>query len=320
MRNHEDTKTQSIAQKLTPAPSVVTSRPCGAPGDISRNFPAKPANIALTHPVTFLDQILRDVADELASTKAARPIGDIRDRLADAPPPRDFAHALTGSFGLIAEIKERSPSVGPMRSANVADAPAAYNECPAVRALSVLTNAHHFGMTIDRLAAVRAAVSKPVIRKDFIIDEYQVREARAFGADAILLMANVLDPARLRGFHELTRELGMEALFEIHTADEIASLPSSARIVGINSRKFRSTTGFVGSAGESATDFSLEYAAFDLADQLPSNSIRVAESGITPDNLTSVRDNFHAALVGTSLLRDERGIAACLADFAAALD
>ncbi len=266
--------------------------------------------------MTFLDQILRDVADELATTKSRRPAADIRARIADAPPARDFAAALSAEFGLIAEIKERSPSVGPMRPANVRDAPHAYEECPVVRALSVLTNEHHFGMTIHRLAAVRALVSKPILRKDFFVDEYQIREARAFGADAILLMANVLDAARLRGFHDLAQELGLTALFEIHTEEEIATLPADAKVIGINSRKFKSTTGFVGTTGESTTDFSLALDTFDLVAKLPANVIKVAESGLTPGNLPTVRENFQAALIGTSLLRDERGIQAALDVFA----
>ncbi len=262
--------------------------------------------------MTFLDQILRDVADELASTKSRRPLADVRARLADAPPIRDFAAALVGGFGLIAEIKERSPSVGPMRAANVADAPAAYEESPAVRALSVLTNQHHFGMTIERLTTVRGQVTKPILRKDFIIDEYQIREARALGADAILLMANVLDAARLRGFHDLAQELGLAVLFEVHTPEEIATLPADAKVIGINSRKFKSTTGFVGTTGESKHDFSLAFDAFDLVDQLPTDALKVAESGLTPDNLATVREKFDAALIGTSLLRDERGIVPAL--------
>lgn len=268
---------------------------------------------------TFLDQILSDVRDELSSTKARRTHAEIRSMLADAPPPRDFHGALTSSFGLIAEIKERSPSVGPMRAENVADAPAAYEESPIVRTLSVLTNAHHFGMSVERLAAIRGAVTKPVLRKDFIFDEYQVREARAFGADAILLMANVLDASRLSGFYDLARELGMEALFEVHTGDEIAALPAAARITGINSRKFKSTTGFVGPAGSSARDFTLAFEAFDLVDRLPANALHVAESGISSENLPLARDRFDAVLVGTSLLRDEAGVRTCLAGFEEAL-
>lgn len=269
--------------------------------------------------MTFLDQILADVRHELSVTKARRPLADIRARLADAPPARDLPAALAAGFGLIAEIKERSPSVGPMRAENVAAAPAAYEASPLVRALSVLTNAQHFGMDIERLAAIRASVTKPVLRKDFILDEYQIREARAFGGDAILLMANVLDAPRLHGFYNLTRELGMQALFEVHVAEEIALLPADAAIVGINSRKFKSTTGFVGATGRSEQDFTLAYDAFDLVDQLPAQALHVAESGISPDNLATVRERFDAALIGTSLLRDEAGLTACLARFEAAV-
>lgn len=269
---------------------------------------------------TFLDQILTDVADELSSTKARRPAHEVRSMLGDAPPPRDFHGALASGFGLIAEIKERSPSVGPMRTQNVADAPTAYEESPIVRAISVLTNSLHFGMSIERLAAVRGQVSRPVLRKDFIVDEYQVREARAFGADAILLMANVLDAPRLSGFYDLARELGMEALFEVHVEEEIALLPSGARVVGINSRKFKSASGFVGATGSSSKDFTLAFDAFDIVEKLPSGALRIAESGLSPANLALARERFHAALIGTSLLRDEAGIRACLGQFEAALE
>lgn len=268
---------------------------------------------------TFLDTILADVREEVAASKRRRTPADIRSMCADAPPPRDFAAALERRFGLIAEVKERSPSVGPMRPENVAEAAIVYAESSVVRAVSVLTNERHFGMDITRLGAIRKTVAHPVLRKDFFLDEYQIREARAFGADAILLMANVLDAARLAGFHELALELGMEALFEVHTADEIAMLPGTARVVGINSRKFKSTTGFVGDGGSSQTDFSLDTAVFSLAGSLPSGVIKVAESGIAPESIDEVRRTFQAALVGTSLLRDPRGIRACLADFEARL-
>ena len=264
---------------------------------------------------TFLDDILSDVRTELDAARASRPPAEIRGMLPYAPPPRPFAEALGKNFCLIAEIKERSPSVGPMREANVAAALPAYEESPAVAAISVLTNHIHFGMDIERLAAARAAVSKPVLRKDFLLEEYQVREARAFGADAILLMANVLDQARLHGFHDLARELGMEALFEVHTAEELDLIPRDARVIGINSRKFKTTSGFVGKSGASEKDFSLDYSAFDLADKLPASALKVAESGISPSNIATVRERFGAVLVGTSLLRDPRGLRACLGEF-----
>jgi indole-3-glycerol phosphate synthase len=269
---------------------------------------------------TFLDEILADVRTELDTTKARLPLAEIRRMIPDAPAIRPLPPALSGKFCLIAEIKERSPSVGPMRSENVSDAAAAYEESPAVAAISVLTNQMHFGMNIERMASVRQFGSKPVLRKDFLIEEYQVREARAFGADAVLLMANVLDPSRLRGFYDLARELGMEALFEVHTEEEISALPRDARVVGINSRKFKAKSGFVGKQGASETDFSLDYSAFELAGKLPAATLRVAESGLSPKLVTSVREHFNAALVGTSLLRDSRGIRACLEEFEEAIN
>lgn len=269
--------------------------------------------------MTFLDHILKDVADELSATKLRRSQADIRSMIGDAPPVRSLADSLGEGFGLIAEIKERSPSVGPMREKNVADALQAYEETPLVRGISVLTNHHHFGMTIERLQAARTWVTKPLLRKDFIIEEYQIREARAFGADAILLMANVLDASRLAGFYDLARELGLDVLFEVHTEAEIHSLPSGVRLAGINSRKFKSDSGFVGATGASQKDFSLDFKAFDLVDKLPADALRIAESGVSPKNVAEVSEKFHAVLVGTSLLRDERGIRTCLQEFEDAL-
>lgn len=269
---------------------------------------------------TVLDTILEDVLEAVSAAKLKRTAADIRSMVADAPPPRGFADAIaSGGFGLIAEIKERSPSVGPMRAENIREASHAYAESPCVRAVSVLTNERHFGMNVSRLSAIRSEVPQPVLRKDFFLDEYQVREARAFGADAILLMANVLDAPRLKGYHELAMELGMDALFEVHTEEEIELLPSSARVVGINSRKFKSQTGFVGSSGSSEKDFSLDTGVFQMAGKLPPGTLRVAESGISPETIASVRESFHAALVGTSLLRDPRGLGTCLKEFESAI-
>ena len=264
---------------------------------------------------TILDIILEDTTAEVAAARSARPVADLRARCADAPPPRDMVEALRNGFGFIAEIKERSPSVGPMRAENVRECPAVYRDHGFVRAVSVLTNATHFGMGIERILPVRETVAKPVLRKDFLIDEYQVREARAFGADAVLLMANVLDSSRLRGFYDLARELGMQALFEVHETDEIAALPEDAILVGINSRKFKTREGFVGWEGSSDQDFSLDFGAFALADKLPAGCLKIAESGLTPKNISRFAGKFDAALVGTSLLRDPRGVEPALNDF-----
>ena len=270
--------------------------------------------------MTILDRILPDVRRELDAAREVMPLDELKRRAADAPAPRDFAGVLTvQGFGLIAEIKRRSPSMGDMRAENVVAAAAAYEAEPLVRAVSVLTNTTHFGMDMDDLRRISATSTKPVLRKDFILDPYQVYAARAAGADAVLLMANVLSAEQMRELHGTVLELGMEALFEVHEAAEIDALPGTARIVGINSRKFKSHRGFVGAGDNAEEDFSLDFAAFELAESLPAGCVRVAESGVTPESVAPLARHFDAALVGTSLLRDPRGVAAALDDFARAL-
>ena len=216
--------------------------------------------------MTILDRILPDVRRELEAAREVMPLDELKQRAAAAPVPRDFAGVLTAQgFGLIAEIKRRSPSMGDMRAENVAAAAAAYEAEPLVRAVSVLTNTTHFGMDMDDLRRISATSTKPVLRKDFILDPYQVYAARAAGADAVLLMANVLSAEQMRELHGTVLELGMEALFEVHEAAEIDALPGTARIVGINSRKFKSHRGFVAAGDNVEEDFSLDFAAFELA-------------------------------------------------------
>lgn len=271
--------------------------------------------------MSILEKILADARHELADARAKRPPVEIRGMLGDAPPARDFAGALRSADGLalIAEFKRRSPSVGPMRLENVSEAVEAYAECDCVRAVSVLTNGTHFEGSIEELLRVRDKAGKPVLRKDFLFDDYQIREARAFGADAVLLMACVLEPARLLGLWELACELGMDALVEIHDEQELAHIPAGARLVGINSRRFRDGDGFSGARNFSEEDFTLHMEAFDLVERLPERVVKVAESGLNPRNLHLVAWRFDAILVGTSLLRDKRGVRACLRDFEEAI-
>ena len=270
--------------------------------------------------MTILERILPDVRRELDEARAAVPLEEVKRLAAAARPPRDFAAALTArGFGLIAEWKLRSPSMGEMLAGNVLAAPAAYENSPIVHAVSVLTNRTHFGGTVMDLAGIAATSTKPVLRKDFILDPYQIYAARAAGADAVLLMANVLSASQMASLHELILELGMEALFEVHEENEIDALPATARIVGINSRKFKSREGFVAAGERSEEDFTLDFAAFELAESLPAGCVRVAESGVTPQSVAPLARHFDAALVGTSLLRDPRGVEAALQDFAGAL-
>jgi indole-3-glycerol phosphate synthase len=276
---------------------------------------------------TILDEILVAVRKELAEAQHLRPLSELRHRLADAPPVRSLATALRAGFGLIAEIKERSPSQGEMRKHNVSAAPAAYEASQIVHAISVLTNASHFGMRMQHLEGVRANSSKPVLRKDFIFEEYQVYEARAFGADAILLMANLLDADEMKRLYAVTRELGMEALFECHDREQIAQVPAGAEIYGINSRTFAVGSGQYAEAREKRAtgakrDSTTDLSRFDIGKHLPAHAVKVAESGVHPETIATVRDQFgfHAALVGTSLLMAEQGVEKELAAFERALD
>ncbi len=275
---------------------------------------------------TILSQIAQRVGLELDAQMAQTPLIEIQQRLADAPPVRPFDAALCSGFGLIAEVKQRSPSMGEMRAQNIADAPAAYAECDLVKAVSVLTNASDFGMTIERLTEIRTQVKKPVLRKDFIIDAYQIYQARAYGADAVLLMTQLLPQADLDAFLALIHELGMQALVECRSQADIAKAPVGTRIYGINSRdfldkgdQFEKSLSNQKAFGQ-AEDFTTDLGAFDNIQLLPTDVIRVAESGISPATLCSVRSKgYNAALVGTDLLLHERGVRDALRAFENAL-
>lgn len=268
-----------------------------------------------------------EVRREVAEARARRPLADLVRMTADAPPVLPFAAALRRGFGLIAEIKERSPSQGPMRAANVAAATSAYEASPLVRCLSVLTNASHFGMSLERMREARLAGTKPVLRKDFIFDDYQIHEARAFGADALLLMANLLAPDELARLHTLTASLGMDVLFECHDAEQIRGLPPGAVLFGINSRSFAVrgqdyAAARAQRAAGSRNDLTTDLTRFDeLAAALPPRALKIAESGVYPENAARIRDElgYHAILVGTSLLTSPAGIHAELAKFEHAL-
>ena len=275
-------------------------------------------------PRSVITPIVGRVRDALAEMQQREPAGDLEKRAADARPVRDFEGAIASGFGLIAEIKRTSPSMGAMRNSDVADTADAYEHSPAVRAVSVLTNREDFGMSLDQLGVVGGRTAKPLLRKDFIFDPYQVWQARAHGADAILLMANILTPAGLRELSALAHSLGLAVLFELHTADEIAKLPAHPRLCGINSRVFKSDDSAARYFGSKVLrllgmkkDLSIKRDQFALASQLPAGALRIAESGVDPAMVPHLRDElgFHAMLVGTSLLMAPDGVRAELARF-----
>ncbi len=273
----------------------------------------------------FLDEIITSTEAEIASAKRERNIGDLKRMIKDAPEVNSFRDALSGQFGLIAEVKKQSPSAGLMRAENVERAPFAYAKSPVVKAVSVLTNKSHFGMSIDQLSRIRPLVRKPILRKDFIIKEYQIYEARAFHADAILLMANLLSKSQLQRFYDLSREYGLDVLFEVHEQSEIAKLPDGVRICGVNSRKFMATNRWkyakfrlwlgLGKSS-SAPDPSVELQTFSLINNLPKDAIRVAESGVKPNKVQEISNmGYDSVLVGTSILKAPGGVESILSEF-----
>jgi indole-3-glycerol phosphate synthase len=211
-------------------------------------------------------------------------------------PPRDFAGALRredGTLAVIAEIKRRSPSKGPLApDLDPATLAAAYERGGAA-CLSVLTDVDHFGGSAQDLAAARDAVSLPVLRKDFMIDTYQVVEARAWGADCILIIMAAVDDAAARELASAAHDLGMDVLAEVHNEAELTrALALDTRLIGINNRDLKS---FV-------TDLTITE---ELSPRVPKDRVVIAESGIfTHEDVTRLaRAGVGAFLVGESLMR-----------------
>lgn len=190
--------------------------------------------------MTVLQKIFESKRADLETLKASRPLAEVRAMAADAAPTRGFHRALVESphpTSLIAEVKKASPVKGTLRADFDPVAIATAYASAGADCLSVLTDVEYFQGSPDYLVQCRAATSLPVLRKDFTTDAYHVYEARAMGADAVLLIVNGLSPAQLREYRELAGSLGMDALVEAHTLDEAeVALSSGATLVGVNNR------------------------------------------------------------------------------------
>ena len=208
------------------------------PGNAQGNGSTRPANAR----GTILGEILRHKESEVSQAKVRTGLSQVARLAREAPPPRDFPGALRrrrweGCVALIAEIKKASPSKGVIRADLDPAQCARIYEASGAAALSVLTDERFFQGSPEFLKRARESAGLPVLRKDFIIDDYQVYEARAMGADAILLITAALDDERLNRFLILARELGMESLVEVHTEGEMRRvLATPARLIGINNR------------------------------------------------------------------------------------
>jgi indole-3-glycerol phosphate synthase len=277
--------------------------------------------------MSLIDDILSDSGKRLADRKRKVPLGEVQKRAAGAPRADfTFRHALEAApFSIIAEVKAASPSSGPMDSKNVRVALETYDATPSVSAVSILTDEDHFGGSLDRLLGARQRTKKPLLRKDFIVDEYQVWEARAYGADAVLLMADLYrdDPRRLARVFDVVRDLGMDALFELGmktVAVPSEVVPEGAAIWGVNSRRFQTTKLQVRSTVGRilGRELSIDSDAHrQLRPQIPAGKIAIAESGIhdRADLKHLFEINYRAALIGTAFLKKGADVASVVSDF-----
>ncbi len=243
---------------------------------------------------TFLETVVERTQADVARRRRETPAAELEARLGPAPRGRPFSEALIDEgISLIAEMKRASPSQGPIRpAASVADVVRAYQAAGA-RAVSVLTEPTHFGGSLDDLVEARAACDLPLLRKDFVVNEYQVLEARAAGADAVLLIVAALGRERLAELMAGASDLGMDSLVEVHDEDEVeVAVEAGAEVIGINNRDLHSLD------VDPGTTFRL------LAD-VPAGTVVVAESGITErGHVAELEDaGVDAILVGDALMR-----------------
>ena len=245
--------------------------------------------------MSVLDDIVAGVRLDLAEREAARPLVDVRAALQDVDAPRDPMPALRGAgASVIAEVKRRSPSKGAL--ADIPDPTVLAKEYAAggAAAISVLTEQRRFGGSLDDLVAVRQAVETPLLRKDFIVTEYQLVEARAAGADLALLIVAALTDDELRALHDTARELGLTPLVEVHDEPETErAVALGAALVGVNARNLKTLEIDPDTFGR-------------LAPLIPDDRVKVAESGISTrgDVERFVSEGARAVLVGEALVKD----------------
>ena len=243
----------------------------------------------------ILDEIVNNKLKEVARRKEKVPLALLKSKLADSTPTRSFRKAISpsGKINIIAEIKRASPSAGLIIKDFSLEKLAGIYEKNGASALSILTDQKFFGGDIKDLERARKASSLPILAKEFIVDEYQICEARLRGADAILLIARILDREKLKRYLDLASQLDLDCLAEIHTEEEwqkIKDLPLD--IVGINNRNLENFK----------VDLKM---SFDLVKKIPSDKIVVSESGIShkKDICRLQKEGIKAFLIGEALLK-----------------
>ena len=244
-------------------------------------------------PASVLDEILAGVREDVELRQQRVSLERVKELAAAAPPPLDAYAALRRpGVGVIAEVKRSSPSKGQL--AEIPDPADLATEYAAggARCISVLTEGRWFGGSLDDLVSVRAAVGVPVLRKDFVVSSYQVHEARAHGADLVLLIVAALEQKVLTGLLERIESLGMTALVEVHTEDEAdRALEAGAQVIGVNARNLRT--------------LEVDRSVFErIAPGLPNSVVKIAESGVRGphDLIRYASAGADAVLVGEGLV------------------
>ena len=255
--------------------------------------------------VSVLDEILDGVRADLAERQQHVALDRLKQMARRAPSPRDALTPLKDAdVAVIAEVKRSSPSAGALRAITDPAALARDYEAGGARVISVLTEPHYFGGSLDDLAAVRNAVDVPVLRKDFIISSYQLWEARAGGADMVLLIVSALDQNALISLVERAESIGLLPLVEVHTDDEVLrAVDAGAKLIGVNARDLAT--------------LEVDRSAFGrIAPLIPEDVVKIAESGVRGphDLLAYAAAGADAVLVGESLVteKDPRGAVADL--------
>jgi indole-3-glycerol phosphate synthase len=255
--------------------------------------------------VSVLDDILEGVRSDLAERQQLAPLERLKEAASRAPSPKDVQAALGGDeVSVIAEVKRSSPSKGALAAIADPAALAADYEEGGARVISVLTERRRFGGSLGDLAAVREMVQVPVLRKDFVVTSYQLWEARAYGADLVLLIVAALDQNALVSLVERAESIGLVPLVEVHTAAELdRALGAGAKVIGVNARNLAT--------------LEVDRGVFaELAPQIPEGVIKIAESGVRGphDLLAYAAAGADAVLVGESLVtgKDPRSAVADL--------
>jgi len=240
----------------------------------------------------ILDEIIKNKEREVKRRKKVIPLARFKSKLKKSD--RNFKKAISTPISLIAEIKKGSPSKGIInKNFSLEKTAKIYQKNNNVKAISILTDLHFFFTGSHALTEARKLTKKPLLRKDFIIDEYQIYESRRIGADAILLIASVLTKDKIKRFIDITKRYNMDCLVEVHNEKELKKLPDNTEIIGINNRNLDT--------------FKINInTTLNLIKQIPKDKIIVSESGFnTNKDIKKVKGKVNAVLIGTSIMKSK---------------